>query len=143
MGNNRRITLMRPSQVFDSFMDEFFNTPSMSWSSSSVQSDMYEDSEFVYVNIKAPGFKKEDIEINIEGDMLTVSGSIKESKEESEKKKNYYMKEIRNEEFRRSYALPTKVEHSAAEAKVEDGMIKIKLPKLPEAKPQKIEIKAN
>ncbi len=142
MNNNRRITLMRPSQVFDSFMDEFFNTPSMMMSGGSIQADVYEDEDNVMVDLKAPGFKKEDIEIDIEGDMLTVSGKITEEKEEEKEKKKYYMKEIREESFSRTLTLPTKVDSENSKAKVENGMIKITLPKLPESKPKKIAISA-
>lgn len=58
--NNRRITLMRPSQIFDSFMDEFFNAPSMMAGSAGVQLDMFEDENDITIHVKAPGFKKED-----------------------------------------------------------------------------------
>lgn len=143
MDKNRRITLMRPSQIFDSFMDEFFNLPSLRFGGNEVQVDMFEDEDKVTVKIKAPGFAKDKLDINIEGDLLTVSGSIKEEKEEGEDKRKYYMKEIREESFSRSVALPSKVDAEKADAKVEDGMIKIVMPKLPESKTKKISISAS
>lgn len=74
--------------------------------------------------------------------MLTISGNIREEKNEDDTKKKYYMKEIREESFSRTVGLPTKVNSENANAKVEDGMIKITLPKLPESKPKKIAISA-
>ncbi|MDQ6985776.1 MAG: Hsp20/alpha crystallin family protein [Candidatus Dojkabacteria bacterium] len=141
MSKNRKITLMRPSQIFDTFMDEFFNTPRIGFSSSSsVDIDMYEDDNNVIVKIIAPGFKNEDLDINIEGDILTVSGTVKEVREEDEKKKKYYMKEIKEESFSRSVTLPNKVDSDRADAKVKDGIVEITLPKLPEAKAKKVVI---
>ena len=140
MSNGRRITLMRPSQVFDSFMDEFFNTPSSMGLNSSSQLDMYEDEGNLYIEIKAPGFKKEDIEISLEGDMLTVFGKNSFEEELSNESRNYYIKEIKNEEFRRTVALPVKIDPNKSDAKVKDGIVKITLPKLPESRPQKISI---
>ena len=131
---------MRPSQVFDSFMDEFFNTPSSMGLNSSSQLDMYEDEGNLYIEIKSPGFKKEDIEISLEGDMLTVFGKNSFEEELSNESRNYYIKEIKNEEFRRTVALPVKIDPNKSDAKVKDGIVKITLPKLPESRPQKISI---
>lgn len=142
MNNNRRITLMRPSQIFNSFMDEFFNSPSFVSSDSAIQVNVSEDEDNVYVDLKAPGFTKEDIEINIEGDLLTVSGTLKQENEEEDKKRKYYTKEIRSEEFSRSVSLPSKVDAGKSKATVKDGMVKIEMPKLPESKAQKIAIMA-
>lgn len=141
--NNRRITLLRPSQVFNSFMDEFFNSPSLGWgnSGSSVQVDMYEDDNNVFVEVNAPGYKQNEIEIKVEGDVLTISGKTENQKEEGKEGRKYYVKEITKEEFHRSFTLPSSVDSASADAEMKDGMLLIKMPKKPEVKPQMIQIK--
>ena len=67
-------------------MDEFFNTPSMAMNNGGIQADMYEDENNIMLDVIAPGFKKEDIEIDIEGESLTISGKVRKEKEEEDKK---------------------------------------------------------
>ncbi len=140
---NRRITLVRPSQIFDSFMDEFFNsnTGVNSVYQGGVDVDMYEDDTHVVVSFKAPGFKKDDIKITLEDNVLTVEGTVKKESEEQSKK--YFLKEVAYENFIRSVSLPAKVKPEEAEAKLENGIMTIKLPKAEEIKPKTITIKAD
>jgi HSP20 family protein len=139
---NRRITLVRPSQMWDSFMDEFFNPASMNTVfQGTVDIDLYETDTDVMVEFKAPGFNKDDIKITLEDNILSVEGTLKEEKEKKEGRK-YHMKEIREESFSRTVSLPTKVQIEKAEAKFEKGVMTIKLPKAEEVKPKSITIKA-
>ena len=143
--NNRRIHVMRPSEMFDTFMDDFFQTPQRfgRMLTDDIQVDVSEDDSHVFVDIKAAGFKKEDIEISVENDMLFISGTAKEEQKDEDRKRKYFIKEMTQESFSRGVALPTRVEAEEADAKVEDGIIKITLPKLPESRSKRIEIKAD
>lgn len=134
---------MRPSQLFDSFMDGFFNSPSISSSrSTDVSLNLYETKDNVIVEVKTPGFTKDDLDINFEGDMLTVTGTTKsEHKEENEEKK-YYIEEITTQSFTRSVQMPRLVDPEKAEALVENGMLTITIPKREESKARKIAISA-
>lgn len=100
--------------------------------------DMYEDKENVIIETQLAGIDPEKVDISIENDVLTVKG---ESEKRSEvEDKNYYRKEIRRGSFFRSIPLPTHVLGDKASAVSEGGVLRISIPKAPEAKPKKIKI---
>lgn len=100
--------------------------------------DMYEDRDNVIVETQLSGIDPEKVDISIENDVLTIKG---ESEKKSEvEDKNYYRKEIRRGSFYRSIPLPAKVEGDKASAFVEDGILKISVPKASESKPKTIKI---
>ncbi len=102
--------------------------------------EMYEKEDKVVVRAEIPGMKKEDIDISVDGDMLTIRG---ERKSESEvKNEDYYRCELSYGRFSRSIALPSKVRPDKVEADYENGVLEIMLPKASEAKPKKVAIKA-
>lgn len=102
--------------------------------------DVYQTDNDVIVEMEIPGGANPDnIDITIEGDVLTVKGESK--KEEEEKGRSYYKKEIRRGSFERSVILPASVKGEEAEAETENGILKIRLPKLEEEKNKKIAIK--
>jgi HSP20 family protein len=84
------------------------------------------------VSIAAPGLKKDDFKINVEGNMLTISSEKEESKEEKDKR--FARKEYSYSSFSRSFTLPEEVNMEKIEAKYEDGVLKISLPRKEEAK---------
>ncbi len=100
-----------------------------------------EDDKAYYVEVDLPGVKKEDVDINVEDNVLTVTGERKQ--EEETKDKEYYRLESRYGKFSRSFTLPQKVDVNKISAKSEDGVLEIVIPKLkePEVKPKKIKIK--
>ncbi|MBK7883190.1 MAG: Hsp20/alpha crystallin family protein [Chitinophagaceae bacterium] len=78
------------------------------------------------VSLAAPGLKKEDFKIDIDGNMLTISSEKEERKEEKDKK--FTRKEYNYSSFSRSFTLPEKINKEKIEAKYEDGVLKISLP---------------
>ncbi len=102
--------------------------------------DMYQEGDNVVVKMEVPGIKAEDVDVSVENDVLTVTAEKKEEKEV--KKEDYYHKEIREGSFSRSVILPMKVKGDEAKAEVEDGVLKVVLPKADELKPKKIAVKA-
>lgn len=102
--------------------------------------DVYQDKDNVYVETPLAGVDPNNVEITVENDVLSIRG---ESKKESEvEEKEYYRKEIRSGSFFRSVALPAHVVAEKAEASSKDGLLKVTIPKAPEAKPKTIKIKA-
>ncbi len=98
---------------------------------------MEKDDKFL-VRAELPGMKKEDIDVSVTGDTLTIKG---ERKAESEvKEENYYRSERVYGNFFRSISLPTSVDTKKIEASYKDGILEIGLPKAPEVQPKKIEI---
>lgn len=102
--------------------------------------DVYETKDEVVVEAPLAGISPEDVEISIENDILTIKGETKKESEVDDK--NYYRKEIRSGSFFRSVSLPSHVVSDKAEAESKEGMLKITIPKAPEAKPKTIKIKS-
>jgi HSP20 family protein len=80
------------------------------------------------IDVAAPGLKKEDFDINVEGDMLTVS-SEKESETEDEEKNGFSRREYSYSSFSRSVTLPDSVDANKIVAKYSDGVLNLTIPK--------------
>ena len=91
-----------------------------------------DNKEDYVVSVAAPGMKKNDFKIDIEGNMLSISCEKEETKEEKEKK--YTRKEYSYSSFSRSFTLPDEVVRQKIEATYEDGVLNVKLPKSEESK---------
>ncbi len=100
--------------------------------------DMYEDAQNVIVETELAGIDPNKVDISIENNVLSLKGEGEKQSEIDEK--NYYRKEIRRGSFYRTIALPAHVQGSEAKAVAESGVLKIIIPKTPEAKPNKIKI---
>ena len=100
--------------------------------------DIREDEEKVTVTLEAAGLKKEDFDISLHDDNLTISG---ERKSESEKREG---ESFRSERvfgrFSRTVTLPNQVKADGVTAAYTDGVLTVTLPKAEEAKPRKIEV---
>ena len=91
-----------------------------------------ENKDEFMVSLAIPGMKKEDFNIDIEGNMLTISSEQEESKEEKNEK--YTRKEFNYSSFSRSFSLPEEVNMDKIDARYVDGVLKLSLPKKEEAK---------
>ncbi len=129
--------------VWPSFIDEetwpsVFNWPDISESTGGV--DIYETDDAVVVEAQVPGVKEENVEVTIEGNILTISATVQTTEEEKNKRKTIY-KSTRQGSFNYSTSLPRIVDASRAEAEVSDGVVKVSVPKVEEEKPKKIVVK--
>ena len=101
---------------------------------------MAENDNAYIVTAELPGIDPKDIDISLEGNVLTLRG---EKKEESEKKdKNYHRVERRYGSFVRSLTLPAEVNADKIEADYRNGLLEVTLPKSETVKPKKITVKA-
>jgi HSP20 family protein len=100
--------------------------------------DMYEDKDNVIVETELAGIDPNKVDISIENNVLSLKGEGEKQSEIDEK--NYYRKEIHRGSFYRSIPLPTHVQGNLAKAVAESGVLKIIIPKAPEALPNKIKI---
>lgn len=92
-----------------------------------------EDTPDAYkLSLAAPGLKKSDFNIDLEGDMITISSEKEESKESKDSK--YTRKEYSYSSFTRSFTLPEAVDKDKIDAAYDDGVLKIMLPKKDEVK---------
>lgn len=136
--NDRRIALFDPTRFWTgSAWDDFAKDMVPA---STGEMEMYEDDDNVVVKMKAAGFTSDQIDVSIEGKVLTVTGKIEQEKEEEDKKRKYYYKEMRNESFARSISLPSNVKADKVKADLNNGILQIQMPKVEEAKPKKISI---
>lgn len=92
------------------------------------------------IEIKAalPGVKPEDVEITVQNDVLTIKAEHKDTTEEQ--KRDYYRREIRYGSFHRAMTLPVSVDSDKAEAKFENGVLSLKLPKAEALRPKQIKV---
>ena len=102
--------------------------------------DMYQTDDEVVVKVALPGFKADEVQINVTGDVLSLRGELK--REEEQKDKAWHMREHRWSSFERSIALPTEVTADKAVADFENGILTITLPKAEEVKPKTISVRA-
>ena len=84
-----------------------------------------QESEYI-VSLAAPGLKKEDFKIDVDGNILTISSEKEENKEEKDEK--ITRKEYSYSSFSRSFNLPEEVNQEKIDAKYADGILKIVLP---------------
>lgn len=98
------------------------------------------DKEFLF-KAELPEVKKEDVTVEIEGNVLTIRGERKQEKEEKDKKMHRVERFYGS--FMRSFTLPENVDPKAITAEMKDGVLQVHLPKVAtaEAKPTKVEIK--
>jgi len=100
--------------------------------------DVWEDKDNVFVRAELPGMKREDIDVSLHNDMLSISGERKqETKEEGSE---VYRSERFFGRFQRTVTLPTTVASDKVKAQYVDGILTITLPKAEEAKPKRIDV---
>ncbi|MFZ0132855.1 MAG: Hsp20/alpha crystallin family protein [Desulfobacterales bacterium] len=102
--------------------------------------DVSERDKDIIVKAEIPGVEKEDIDIALEGRLLTIRGEKKHEKEE--KNEHYHRVESSFGYYRRTIELPTAVDENKVEAKYKNGVLKINLKKAKGAETRKIEIKS-
>lgn len=100
--------------------------------------DVRESEDAFLVQAAIPGVEPKDVSIEVEGDVLTISGEF--GQEEANEGETFLRREIRWGSFSRALQLPPTVDPAAASATFENGMLKLSLPKKPEAKTLKISI---
>lgn len=120
-----------------SLFDDFFTRDLFDWSRTEGNGlvprvNIKEEDDGFGVEIAAPGMKKDDFRVQLDNDMLTVSSEV--SNNQQEEKDNYTRKEFSYHAFRRSFYLPNTVEADKINAKYEDGILSLWIPKKEEAK---------
>lgn len=122
------------------FDDDFFRPLWIRESERSLPLDIVEhDNEFI-VHASLPGFDPKNIEVNVQGDILTLSGTMEE--EQETKKEHYYLRERRSGSVKRSVRLPVGVDADKATATYENGVLTLHLPKLESATIRRIKVKS-
>ncbi len=134
--------MMTLREAMDRLFDDAFTRPlnGRGDGGSTPAIDMYQTDDEVVVKAALPGFKADEVQINVTGDVLTLRGEMKH--EEEKKEKAWHIREHRWGAFERSIALPTDVKADKAVADFENGILTVTLPKAEEVKPKTITVKA-
>jgi HSP20 family protein len=90
--------------------------------------DISENDKAFTLKAEMPGAKKEDIKVSIDGQRVTIESEVKREEEKREGE-NVVMSERSVRKYMRSFLLPTEVDDSAADARLEDGILSLTLPK--------------
>ncbi|MGH7362333.1 MAG: Hsp20/alpha crystallin family protein [Candidatus Methylomirabilales bacterium] len=100
--------------------------------------DIYETPDHVVMKAELPGLTREDIEINVRDNTLSLRGQRKFEKDVKEE--NYLRIERAYGSFQRSFTLPVTIQQDKIKAVFRDGVLELTLPKAEEARPQQIKI---
>lgn len=126
--NPRALRTFTTNSLFDDlFNDRFFNKQLSSENSFVPQVDISETDNSFELSFAVPGIKKDEIKIDLNDGQLTVSGERRFEEEKSGK--NFHSVETRYGVFSRSFHLPDNINIDKVEAKYEDGILNITVPK--------------
>ncbi len=101
--------------------------------------DIREEDHAYVLEAELPGLNEKDIDIKVEGNLLTLSSKHEEKKEE--KKNGCILKERRTSSFSRSFVLPKDVDREKIDATFKNGLLTLTLQKEPKAQPKSIQVK--
>ena len=102
--------------------------------------DVVERENEIQVVCELPGMKREEVELSLENNVLTISGEKHEETEQGEKGETFHLSERRWGRFSRSFVLPREVDQDRIHASFEDGVLMVSIPKSEKARRRKIEI---
>ena len=100
--------------------------------------DVIENDNEVVIRVDLPGLSSDDLNIQVDGDLLTISGEFASADEQEGER--YHTRERRAGEFKRSLRLSELIDTENVTAAFENGVLNLTLPKLPEAQPKQIKV---
>lgn len=101
--------------------------------------DVNEDDSQYVITIELPGTKREDVAVEAHENRLTIRGEKRDEREEKKEQRRYIERSFGS--FSRSFSLPKDADSEHVEARFENGVLSISIPKLEEAKPRTVDIK--
>lgn len=122
----------RPTKVYDSLLDELFKFPATYGNAFENNlhvppTNIHETKDAYHLELNVPGRNKEDFKIQIEEGLLTISFEVKEEKENAEYKT--LRREFAFKSFKRSFRLDENIDATNIQAKYENGLLKLFVPK--------------
>jgi len=101
--------------------------------------NLYDNGESLIVYAAVPGLKERDLNVNVQDDVVTITGERQSMAPEGY---TVHRQERPSIKFTRSFHIPVKVDFNKTVATLKDGILTMMLPKSPEAQPKRITIKA-
>ena len=130
------VRLMRNFMRWDPFRD--FSVPEDASGTFMPSFDVKETPDGYVFTADLPGIRREDLEIQLAGNRLSISG--KREQESTEAPGAFYAQERSYGSFSRTFSLPEEVQSGKVAAELRDGVLHLMVPKSPEVRPQKINI---
>ena len=127
---------------FDTLLNRFFGGREADGGSAYLAPygvDVREDADHIYVEAELPGFTKDDVDITLENQTLTITAERNQDSKQQQKG-GYLLRERRYNRFQRSFNLPPTVDEQTVNAKLDGGVLTITLNKREETKPRKISV---
>lgn len=125
-------------QMMDRVMEDAFVMPRQGAVGGGPSVDVYEEDDNLIVEAQLPGFGPEDLEVNVERGILTISGQTRA--EDEHKERNYLLREKRSGRFTRGLQLPPAYTTDPSQATFEHGELRLIFPKAEAAKPRRIQL---
>ena len=123
--------------LFDEFRGDFFDRMEkffkgdffpVGWKDGFPKVNLSEEDDRYVVEIGIAGFKKDDVDLSLEDNILTIEMKACEEKKEEDKKKKFHLKELSCRNFKRQFHLPYEVDGEKVSAEYKDGVITAVLP---------------
>lgn len=127
------MALLLRNSLFPSLLNEFFNSENHTQSNSEVyfnpSANIIEGADDYSVELALPGWEKKDVSINVDNDRLTITGKVEKSEAST-----YLRQEFGGTNFEKTFHLPESVAGEKISAKLENGILRLTVPKREEAK---------
>lgn len=132
------MTLVRFSNRMPKLFDRFLENDFYDWSNSNFSAtnttlpavNVKEKKDAFEIEMSAPGLKKEDFNVELSNNVLTISCEKKEEDETKDEDGRYTRREFIYQSFSRSFNLPETIDHEKIDAKYEDGILTLSIPKM-------------
>jgi HSP20 family protein len=121
-----------------SWFEDIFTEPVLGGSGVPAVDVKETDSEYT-MEVELPGLTEKDVEVKLDNNLLTISSSKEDKKEE--KRNGYIMRERKSSHFARSFVLPQGIDREKISAEFKNGILNLSFPKTPAAQPKMIEVK--
>lgn len=133
----RRLSDLRHEmdRLFDGMVEGRGSDRSASWTPAA---NLVETDDAYEVTLELPGFDRSDLEVTVDQGVLTLSG--RRTADHEQEGRTYHLRERVTGRFRRAFSLPNSVSADDVSATYEQGVLRVHLPKQPEAKTRKIEV---
>ncbi|NPV07547.1 MAG: Hsp20/alpha crystallin family protein [Anaerolineae bacterium] len=137
---NREVMTLR--EAIDRLFEESFVRPWTHFARAGERGmalDVYDEGDHVVVEAVVPGVKSEDVDVRVEGNVLTIRAETSKSKDVSDEK--YFYRERYRGVMQRSVTLPSEVNADKADARLENGILRLALPKAEKERTRRIQVK--
>ncbi len=139
---NPALSPWREFDVLANRLNRVFDSPASNGGGWAPAMNVEETPENLILTAELPGLREDNIDIELENGVLTISGEKVDTRSSEGEERRYHVWERSYGSFQRSFTLPRTIDSTAIEAEFVDGVLTIRMPKAAEAKSRKIELSA-